>query len=142
MYGYYEKDWLKRVFATDCYLLGSLIVFYFSGISMSALLRKHIPDNFSWERWKGTFDEIKYYLEDGFSKALHEFEGNITHEEFKTGLKILIEYLCHPFPEKRGHPTSILLNGNNYSLERFVTMLDVLKRWHDHYERKVKNHTC
>lgn len=128
MYGYYEKDWLKRVFATDCYLLGSLIVFYFSGISMSALLRKHIPDNFSWEKWKGTFDELKYYLENGFSKALREFEENINQEEFKTDLKLLIEYLCHPFPEKRGHPKSVLSNGSNYSLERFVTMLDVLKR--------------
>lgn len=128
MYGYYEKDWLKRVFATDCYLLGSLVVFYFSGISMSALLRKQIPDNFSWEKWKGTFDELKYYLEDGFSKALREFEDNISQEEFKTDLRVLIEYLCHPFPEKRGHPKSVLSNGSNYSLERFVTMLDVLKR--------------
>ena len=58
MYGYFERDWLKRVFATDCYLLGSLVVFYFTGISMSALLRKHIPDNFSWEKWTGTFEEM------------------------------------------------------------------------------------
>ena len=36
-YRYYERDWNKRVFATDCYMLGSLVVFYFTGISMSAL---------------------------------------------------------------------------------------------------------
>lgn len=127
MYRYYEKDWIKRVFATDCYLLGSLIVFYFSGISMSALLRKHIPDEFSWDKWRGGFDELKPYLEDGFSKALFEFEQNVKHDEFRADLKNLVEMLCHPYPEKRGHPKNILMNGCNYSLERFITKLDVLK---------------
>ena len=26
-YRFYERDWTKRVFATDCYMLGSLVVF-------------------------------------------------------------------------------------------------------------------
>jgi serine/threonine protein kinase len=128
MYQYYEKDWAKRVFAIDCYLLGSMVVFYFAGISMSALLKKHIPDNFSWERWTGSFEEIKDYLVDGFAKALNEFEESVTEQEFKTELRNLIELLCHPFPEERGHPKNILSAGSNYSLERFVTIFDVLKR--------------
>ena len=127
-YRYYEKDWNKRVFATDCYMLGSLVVFYFSGISMSALLRKHVPDNFSWDKWKGTYDELIPYLENGFSSALNEFESNITRDDLKKELKQLVEYLCNPFPEKRGHPKNIELRGSNYAMERFVTMLDVLKR--------------
>lgn len=127
-YQYYEKDWNKRVFATDCYMLGSLVVFYFTGISMTALLRKHIPDNFSWERWRGTFEEIVPYLENAFTCALSEFESNITRSDFKAELKQLVQYLCNPFPEKRGHPKNVLSKGNNYSIERFVTTLDVLKR--------------
>jgi serine/threonine protein kinase len=126
MYGYYERDWIKRVFATDCYLLGSLITFYFAGISMSALLRKHIPDSFSWERWSGGYHELTPYLEDAFSKALNEFETNIN--DFKLELREIVEYLCNPFPDKRGHPKNILSSINNFNLERFVTMLDVLKR--------------
>lgn len=127
-YRYYEKDWNKRVFATDCYMLGSLIVFYFTGISMSALLRKHIPDNFGWDQWKGSFEEIVPYLENGFSNALIEFEGNVEREDLKEELKHLVEYLCNPFPEKRGHPRNIQMSGSNYSMERFVTILDVLRR--------------
>lgn len=127
-YRYYERDWTKRVFATDCYMLGSLVTFYFAGISMSALLRKHIPDNFSWEVWTGVFEELKPYLENGFANALDEFERNITREDLKTELRQLVEFLCNPFPEKRGHPKNILTNGSNYSMERFVTILDVLKR--------------
>lgn len=128
MYGYYEKDWNKRVFATDCYMLGSLIVFYFAGISMSALLRKHIPDNFAWENWKGSYVEIIPYLENGFLNALIEFERNIPHSDIKEGLKLLVEYLCNPFPEKRGHPKNIAFQGNNYNMERFITILDRLRR--------------
>jgi serine/threonine protein kinase len=127
-YRYYERDWNKRVFATDCYMLGSLVVFYFTGISMSALLRKHIPDNFSWERWRGAFEELVPYLENGFTCALTEFEANITRPDLKTELKLLVQYLCNPFPEKRGHPRNVLSNGNNYNMERFVTILDMLKR--------------
>jgi hypothetical protein len=109
-------------------MLGSLVVFYFTGISMSALLRKHIPDNFSWERWRGVFEELVPYLENAFTYALTEFESNITSPDLKTDLKQLVQYLCNPFPEKRGHPKNVLSNGNNYSMERFVTILDVLKR--------------
>lgn len=128
LYGFYEKDWLKRVFATDCYLLGSLVVYYFAGISMSALLRQHLPHNFSWEKWKGTYDQLIPYLNDAFARALDEFESNINREDLKKELRKLVEYLCNPFPEKRGHPTSIITRGNNYSMERFISTLDVLKR--------------
>lgn len=128
MYGYYEKDWIKRVFATDCYLLGSLVVFYFAGISMSALLRKHIPDSFSWDKWRGSYSEILPYLENGFANALNEFENNIKSDEFKFELKKLVEYLCNPFPDKRGHPKNILTGSNNYNMERFVSNFDILKR--------------
>ncbi|MFW5983205.1 MAG: protein kinase domain-containing protein [bacterium] len=127
-YHYYETDWYKRVFATDCYMLGNLIVFYFIGISMSALLRKNIPDNFAWERWRGEFNEVVPYLEDGFARALIEFENNISRPDLRADLKQMVEYLCNPFPEKRGHPKNVAQRGNNYNMERFVTMLDVLKR--------------
>lgn len=127
-YRFYEKDWAKRVFATDCYMLGSIVVFYFAGISMSALLRKHIQDNYSWERWTGSFEELIPYLENAFSKALEEFESNISRDDLKKDLRQLVEYLCNPFPDKRGHPQSISKRGNNYGMERFVTILDVLKR--------------
>ncbi len=127
MYNYYERDWLKRVFATDCYLLGSLICFYFTGISMTALLRKHIPDAFGWEKWRGTFEEIVPYLENAFSQALDEFEINITRDDLKQDLREMITYLCNPFPEKRGHPINVAQSGNNYNMERFISKLYLLK---------------
>lgn len=128
MYGYYEQDWEKRVYATDCYLLGSMVVFYFSGISMSALLLKHIPDAFRWERYRGSFDEVKPYLIEAFDNSLIEFATSINSEYFRIELKQIVEYLCFPFPEKRGHPKNISNIGNSYSLERFITKFELLRR--------------
>lgn len=126
MYGYYLEDWHERVFATDCYLLGSMVVFYFSGISMSAMLQKYIPQDLRWDVWRGNYKEIKTYILDAFSKALDEFEKNITDEYFKKELKWILEKLCFPIPEKRGHPKNILMRGSSYSLERFISKFDLL----------------
>jgi serine/threonine protein kinase len=128
MYRYFDADWHERVFAIDCYLLGSMTVFYFSGISMSALLCKHIPESFRWEIWKGAFEEIKPYLADAFTKALIEFQESIEHPYFKKEVPGIVEQLCFPFPDRRGHPRTIELKGSNLNLERFVTIFDLLKR--------------
>lgn len=95
---------------------------------MSALLRQYIPDNFAWEQWRGEFEEIVPYLENGFAKAIIEFESNISRPDLKAELKQIVEYLCNPFPEKRGHPKNVAMRGSNYSMDRFVTILDVLRR--------------
>lgn len=128
MYGYFERDWHKRVFATDCYLLGSMIVFYFTGISMSALLLQYIPPNFRWDKWRGPFEQIKPYIIDAFSQALSEFERSIENNYFKKELRWLVEKLCYPFPEQRGHPKNISSIGNSYDLERFISKFDVLHK--------------
>lgn len=128
MYQYFESDWEKRVYATDCYLLGSMVVFYFAGISMSALLLKHIPNELRWEKYRGTFDEMKPYLLTAFGDAITEFADCIESDYFRNELKQIVEYLCFPFPEKRGHPKNISSVGNSYSLERFIAKFELLRR--------------
>ena len=128
MYGYFEKDWNKRVFATDCYLLGSMVVFYITGISMSALLMSNIQTNFRVDRWRGTFDEVRPYIADAFSKSLIIFENSIQDIFFKNELRQIVEYLCFPFPEERGHPKNIVSTSSNFNMERFVSRFDYLYR--------------
>jgi serine/threonine protein kinase len=128
MYEFFDADWHKRVFAIDCYLLGSMLVFYVTGISMSALLMKNIPDNFKVDKWKGDYNSVKPYIADAFAKSLKDFEDCIDDNYFKNELRQLVEYLCFPFPEKRGHPKNIEGLGNNFSLERFVSRFDYLHR--------------
>lgn len=141
MYGIYSKDWNIRAFAIDAYLFGSLIVFYFTGVSINALIRKFLPDSVSWEYWRGNdFNEVKDYLLDAFQKALNEFSESILDEYFSKELTQLVEYLCYPIPEKRGHPRNIGPIGNNYNMERFISKLDRLSKKAKYSLIKSKNY--
>lgn len=128
MYGYYLPNWYHRVFATDCYLLGSMVVFYFIGISMSALLSKFIPREVRYDVWRGSYDEIKPYILNAFSEALDEFAGAIVGDQISSELRWAVERLCYPVPEERGHPKDLAAIGNPYSLERFVSKFDFLHK--------------
>lgn len=139
MYRYFENDWNKRVFATDCYLLGSMVVFYFTGISMSALLMNNIPYDFRPEKWRGYFDQVKPYIADAFSKALLDFENCITDEFFRKELSLIVEYLCYPFPENRGHPKDIASIGSSFNLERFVSRFNYLFRKAEYRIKQLKS---
>lgn len=77
LYRYIHPDWNFRVRSTDMYLFGSLIVFYFSGANMTALIGKNLDPAFKWTDWKGTFKGVNDYLIDAFYKALKEFKSTI-----------------------------------------------------------------
>lgn len=128
MYGYYLKDWHDRVFSTDCYLLGSMVVFYFTGVSMSAMISKYIPKDFRYEVWRGSYNEIIPYIMDAFSRALDEFENSINDGYLKKELRWVVERLCYPIPKERGHPENIITRGSSYNLERFVSKFDLIYR--------------
>jgi len=138
LYRYKNPDWNFRVRATDMYLFGSLVVFYFTGANMTALIGKNLDPVFSWNRWKGTFSEVQDYLIDAFFKALNEFKSNITDKVLAEEIEGIVEYCCFPVPEKRGHPKSLSqvtnrfgkLNdyGNQFDFQRVVSKFDLLSR--------------
>lgn len=128
MYGCYQKNWHDRVFSTDCYLLGSMVVFYFAGISMSAMVSKYIPRDFRYDAWRGSYDEIVPYIINAFSEALSEFEQAINDDYLRKELRWVVERLCFPIPEERGHPKNIKTIGSSYNLERFVSKFDLLHK--------------
>jgi len=92
------------------------------------LLMNNIPEDFRFYNWSGSFDEIKTYLLDGFEMSLNQFEKSIENEYFKKELRLIVELLCFPLPDQRGHPKNIASIGSNYNLERFVTKFDLLRR--------------
>lgn len=128
LYNYIEPDYNKRVKATDLYLYGSLVVFYFTGNNMTALIGKNIDPQFRWNNWRGTFHDVKDYLVDGFYKAIKEFQNSIENKEIAKELAILVEYCCFPYPDGRGHPQAFTKSVNQYEFHRFITKMDVLSR--------------
>ena len=114
---------------TDCYLLGSLIVYYLTGFSMNAIINKYMPESCLPEVFSGTLDELKAYLQNAFTQALMEIEKTIPDVKYKERLLSAIGYLCNPDPTRRGHPCNIShAYGNPCNLERFVSILDLIRR--------------
>ncbi|MCD4792593.1 MAG: protein kinase [Bacteroidales bacterium] len=138
LYRHIDPDWNFRVRATDMYLFGSLLVFYFSGANMTALIGKNLDPQFSWRKWRGSFSEVKDYLIDAFYKALKEFKTVISNEELKDELAQIVGYCCFPSPEKRGHPKAIAIatdrdgnrkeNANQFDFQRTISKLDILSK--------------
>ena len=125
LYGVHEPDWHKRSFACDTYLFGSLIVFYFSGLTMTALLRKHLKDEVSWERYRGPYDDVQPYVLSAFALALGEFDTSVQGDILRRELRSLLTYLCHPILAKRAYgPPGIVGTAND--MERVVSRLDFL----------------
>lgn len=129
IYEYFDTNLQKRAYGLDCYMLGSLIVYYFMGISMNALLIQYIPKQFAPENWKGDdYETLTIYIKNAFQNALTEFSKNIEKEEYKEDILFLVKNLCNPVLEERGHPKSILSKTEkNHNLQRFISRLDLLR---------------
>lgn len=125
-YGYYDKDWNRRSFAIDCYMLGSMVVFYFTHTTMSALLAKHLPEEFHFLKWKGSYEELIPYMKKAFAESLDKIKECIHGSIFEEDIIWLITLLCNPFPEERGHPSN-QKKSNPYTMEQFISKFDLLR---------------
>lgn len=125
LYGHFESDWRKRSFSSDCYLFGSLIIFYFSGLTATALIRRHLADDISWEKHRGKYADVLTYVDEAFAKGLDEFIAAI-HEPFlRDELRLLVSCLCNPAPERRHYPQSVS-GSASHGLETVVSRLALL----------------
>ena len=126
LYGQIHQDWRTRRLACDMYLLGSLIVYFYTGVSMTHLLLSRVGSSHHHDTWGGPYNEVLPYVQRAFAQVVRELPQNVPIE-FADDITRLVGQLCDPDPLQRGHPKD--RNGNNkYSLERYVTRLDVLAR--------------
>lgn len=138
LYQYKDPNWNFRIRATDMYLYGSLIVFYFSGANMTALIGKNLDPQFKWTVWRGKFGDVDNYLVDAFYKAIKEFKLSIGNQKLAEELADVVKYCCFPIPEKRGHPKAIELAfnmkgerktyANQFDFQRVVSRFDILSK--------------
>ena len=106
-----------------------MAVFYFTNLSMTALLQNSLPSDMSWYHWGGEAAALKPYLVDAHVKAMDEFASNLAlPKDVKERFVTLIDRLCYPLPEKRGHPKNIAQKGNSYHMERFISELNLLAK--------------
>jgi eukaryotic-like serine/threonine-protein kinase len=128
LYGGASNDWIKRRIACDIYLLGSLVLFFFSNVNatqaiLSKLDRSHSPNN-----WGDDFISVLPFVRLAWNEVIQEFEietekvaGIITPE-----IVLVARQLTDPDPSQRGHPMNRWGLGSPYALDRYVSKLDLL----------------
>ena len=127
LYGCIPHEWKTRRLGGDIYLLGSLFAFFCANVSMTHLLSSRLDQKYHWNKWTGKYDEVLPYIQFVFAQIIREFRGNI-HPKFSNDIAEMVRHLCNPDPTLRGHPKNINANSNKYSLERYVSLLDLLAR--------------
>lgn len=127
LYGYVSSDWNERRCGCDAYLLGSMVVFFFARVSMTGLLLSKVHESHHWKTWGGSFDEVLPYLREAFGRSITEFEQSVPFE-LRSEISTAIRQLCDPDPRLRGNPLTRAGVGNNYSIERYVSLFDLLAR--------------
>ena len=105
---------------TDCFLLGNLIAFYLTGSTVTALMGNFLPLNLHPAYYRGSFKAIE-------SNILDVLESSLPSVVDKQRVKRMIESLCYPIPEKRGHPKAVNSREPNYDLQRYITELNYLQ---------------
>ncbi len=133
-YGYDNDKWSKSKYSIDLYLFGNLILFLFTNHNINTLIYSKLDDAYKWESWTGTYDEVKDFILAIFVECIEEIKSQILPEYIAEDIKLMIEQLCNPDPERRGHPQSILGTKSKYSLERYISILDALI-----YQVKLQN---
>ena len=133
LYGYLAPDWNRRRCGCDAYLLGSMIGFFFTGVGMTALLRRELHPSHAWRTthsptgWSGTYVDVLPYVRDGFDRAVAYVSG-LMPDELRDDMTLAIRQLCEPDILLRGHPITRAGRGNPYDLERYVSLFNLLAR--------------
>lgn len=122
LYHHLPADWRRRRFGCDAYLLGSMVVFMFTGLGTTALVIAELDYRHRPGQWNGTYEDLLPAVRDAFSKVLVAFKKNLP-DCLKAELTAAARSLCDPDPTLRGHPRSRA--DNQFSLERYITELDL-----------------
>lgn len=131
-YGFVNPEWSQWRLGCDVYHLGSMIVFFFTGVGMTPLIMKYLDPAFHpmifGGGWTGTFEAVLPYLRNAFDQAVLEFSSQIKNAKLRDKLVVLVRQMCDPDTRLRGHPKHRASTGNSFSLERYITDFDLLAR--------------
>lgn len=127
LYGYKLTEWTTRRLAADLYLLGSLTVFMFTDISLTAQIDGQLRPEHHWDVWADSYAEVLPYLREAWDAALEEFSERV-EPCIRDELTVLTRYLTNPDPEKRGHPKNLAGSGSTYGVRRICSRIEVLAK--------------
>ncbi len=127
LYGHYSQDWNTRRFGADLFMLGGLLAYMVSGVSVLSGILSLVPPEQHWRRFGGKFEEVLPNI----LMAFHEVLRNVTREvpeSIREEVGEVLFQLSHPVPEERGNPAPLRNRVGHYSLTRYVSILDRLSK--------------
>ncbi len=131
-YGFVLPDWNARRLGCDFYHLGCMVVFFFTGVSMTALTLKYLDESFHSPYFNGTYlgnyEDVLPYVRKAFDEAVEEFGNQVADLTLRDKLTQIVRQLCEPDITLRGHPKNRSKGGNSFSLERYITIFDLLAK--------------
>lgn len=116
----------ERRRGADFYALGSMIVFMFTGLRMTAALMSAMPVHLRWRHTTETYADVLPALQHAFGTVLSQLRASISNEELWVEIKSLVEQTCNPDITKRGDKAHTAKVGSRFELQRFVSKLDTL----------------
>ena len=126
LYGRVASEWKVRRVAGDLYLLGSLIVYLYTGVSMTHWLLSRIDVRHHY-RHGAEHADVLPYLQHAFAQLLREFTAKVP-SNVAADVTAAVAQLSDLRPERRGHPRNATFGDNRYSLERYISLFDRLAR--------------
>jgi eukaryotic-like serine/threonine-protein kinase len=126
LYRSVDPDWRRRRQAADVYHLGSMVTFFFCGLSMTAMILDSMPPDHHYNAWGGSYVEILAEVRDAFGMALEKFSNSVPGDQLRKNLREIVSQLCDPEPSRRGHPSNRQGFANPYSLERYINRFNLL----------------
>ncbi len=127
LYGYTLADWRDRRFGADMYLLGSMIVFLFSGTPLTAWIKSKVGDEQSWVKWGDSYSHVIPHLRAGFADVVNDLQS-IFPSEYCEQLTTIVREMCDPDPALRGHPKDRAQTGNSYNMERYISQFNSMAK--------------
>jgi serine/threonine protein kinase len=127
LYKYFSPDWHTRRFGADFFMMGGILTFMVAGSNFLSLMHTRLPLSQKHDKFGGTFEQAKPFLMKAYAETIQEIRPFIP-SSIREELIHIIGELCHPIPEQRGNPKRLGSVHSQYSLERYISIVDRLAK--------------
>jgi serine/threonine protein kinase len=127
LYGYPPADENERRYGADFYLLGSMVLFLFTGMRATTFLMNDLDPSHYPTNWHGSYQDVLPYLEHAFSENLVTLNGSFADKNLGKEIVSVIGQMCHPNIALRGDMAHKAIHGSRFGLQRFISLFDRLR---------------
>jgi serine/threonine protein kinase len=122
-----NRSWSDAREAADAYMLGSLMIFILTGMTLQAVVVESLPNAFRPSIWSGGYDqELIPVLIAAHTKAIASCINDNVYTELGTSLKSIALEITHPDPAQRGDRKSRRSITKAVGMDRISQRLNAL----------------